>query len=567
MPLERWLALAPAGRRTWSLLALLFLLTFWFQACLAARSDSVTIDEFGHVPTGLYFWQTGDFTPDPMNAPLSRLVSAVPLFSQQPAFTTPPGTPYWALGEVFMHQNAARYQSLFESARSSTIVLALVLGALIALWASRLYGRVAGLLALFLFCFSPCMLAHGHLATLDVPGALGFLVAVLAAWRFLERPTPRRAALAGGAIAVATLLKLSGSILVFLLPIVTAISAGRERGDPARPSRLRWLALLALSGAVFLGVLNLGYGFQGTLTAIGTGDWSPGGALDRVRQATPWVRLPLPGPFLAGVDQIMTVGKNRQPQFFLAGEMSSEGWWYYHLAAFAFKTPLPLLAALLLAIGSWVTGRTRGRRDYCLFLAIVLIFAFNTLFNSLDIGVRHVLPVYPLAFIVAAPIFAAPFLGLSERRRGVSLITAGLAAASLVWFASAPLSVAPRYLQYFNEMAGGPSRGHRMLIDSNLDWGQDLLRLRQYMREHGISSVQLAYFGRVDPRIYGIAYEPIERGRSHGWTAVSASFLMGRPYYWYYQGEIQWTPTGAYTWLQGYTPVARAGSMFIFNLP
>ena len=548
-------------------LAVLLLLAFGFQACLAARSDSATIDEFGHLPTGLYFWKTWDFRPDPMNAPLSRLVAAAPLLFLDPVFTPAAGTPYWALGEMFMRENATRYHELFEWARASTVLLGIGLGIAVGLWADRLHGKSAGLVALFLFCFSPCMLAHGHLATLDVPGSLGFLLAVCATWRFLERPTARAAALCGGSIAIATLLKLSGAILVFLLPIVVAISARQERDDPGRPPARRWITLLALSGAAFLGVLNLGYGFQGSLAALGDGTWSPGGRLQGLAAAAPWIRLPLPGPFLEGVDQIMSVGLNRQPQFFLAGDLSSEGWWYYHLAAFALKTPIPLLLALLMAMGSWAAGSRRGRRTYCLHLAIVLIFLFNSLFNSLDIGVRHVLPVYPLAFIVASPLFAAPLNAVAVHRSRGTIVRATFAAAGLLWFGAASLSVAPRYLQYFNEAAGGPSRGHRLLIDSNLDWGQDLLRLGDFMEAHGIGTIQLAYFGRVEPRVYGIAWEPLDRERSHGWTAVSASFLMGRPYYWHYEGEIRWTPPDAYTWLQDRTPVGRAGSMFIYNLP
>jgi hypothetical protein len=125
--------------------------------------------------------------------------------------------------------------------------------------------------------------------------------------------------------------------------------------------------------------------------------------------------------------------------------------------------------------------------------------------------------------------------------------------------------VAPRYLQYFHELAGGPAGGHRWLVDSNLDWGQDLIRLRRYMEQRGIPAVHLAYFGRVDPSVYGVRFLPLEPG-ARGPVVVSASFLMGRPYFWVQGGAFRWMRAGSYTWLQQYEPVARVGSLFLFDL-
>ena len=122
-------------------------------------------------------------------------------------------------------------------------------------------------------------------------------------------------------------------------------------------------------------------------------------------------------------------------------------------------------------------------------------------------------------------------------------------------------------LQYFNEVGGGADRGHRMLIDSNIDWGQDLIRLREYIDREGLDGVHLAYFGRVDPRVYGIRFAPLERGRSRGTAAVSATFLMGRPYFWYRGGRMGWVGANTYSWLQDLEPMARVGSMFIYDLP
>src|SRR5262249_19548349 len=154
----------------------------------------------------------------------------------------------------------------------------------------------------------------------------------------------------------------------------------------------------------------------------------------------------------------------------------------------------------------------------------VFIFAFNSLFNSQDIGVRHVLPAYPLLFIVVSPLVTRPLVKLAHGIRSRAVLTqSAIAGAGLVWLTAGSLWVAPRYLQFFNELAGGPSNGHHYLVDSNMDWGQDLIRLRRYMDANRVPAVNLAYFGRVHPSVYGIAFQPLDRASAHGRTVVSAS--------------------------------------------
>jgi hypothetical protein len=261
---------------------------------------------------------------------------------------------------------------------------------------------------------------------------------------------------------------------------------------------------------------------------------------------------------------VLNVGKETEPSFFLFGELSSEGWWYYHLAAFAVKTPIPLLIFFVLALVAWAAGRSRGSREYCLVLPVLILFASNALFNSLQIGVRHVLPALPLLIVLASPWLADALGGIARAGKARAV---GIAAAALfAWYAIGTVAVAPRYLQYFNELAGGPGGGHRVPVDSNIDWGQDLLRLREYMTREGVEQVDLAYFGRVDPRVYGIRFAPLERSSRARYAAISATFLMGRPYFWYLGGQLRWVPGQTYAWLRERTPVARAGSMFIFDL-
>lgn len=544
------------------------------QASIAARRDSVTIDEFVHLPVGLQALYSGDLATDPINPPWARIIAALPLLLNPPAFAPAPETSHWGLGYELMQRNPENYHAIFIRARSAMILLASLLGILVFAWASELYGWAAGLAALWMFCFSPNVLAHGHLVTLDISGALGFVATAYATWRLLERPVFPRAVVVGAALGAATLLKLSGMILAAVVVALVVLAAVRESRS-SRVSVLRWFGLLAAVAATSLFVLNLGYAFDGSLSPLTTVTLDSNGTLAAIAQRWPWLRLPLPRPFINGVDMVLNVGHDKEPSFFLAGELSSEGWWYYHIAAFALKTPLPTVVVSLFATLTWLRGRSQGRRDYCVFVPVLAVFGANSLFNSLQIGVRHILPVYPLLFIGSGVYLARALsargsavtwrsMWRASRSRRVAPVVAG---GALVWLASASVAVAPRYLQYFNLWAGGPDNGHHMLIDSNIDWGQDLIRLREYMDREGLEGIYLAYFGRVHPALYKIRFAPLERGRSHGKAAVSATFLMGRPYFWYRGGRMRWVPANTYTWLQDLKPVARVGAMFIYDIP
>jgi hypothetical protein len=560
--------------------AAVLLAVFAVQGYVAATRDSVTIDESGHMPLGLHILETGDLRDDPINSHLSRMFMALPVMLEGPVFDPPDGTVTWGYGAYFQQANAERYQHYFVEARAMMLLLSLVAACLMAKWTLDLYGANAALASLALFAFAPSLLAHGHLATIDMAGVLGFLLALYVNWWMLEAPSIRRAACVGLALGAANLLKLSGPVLVACIVATWAVRIVME--PRRRIPLLRWVAMLATAGAVTVLTLNAGYAFDGTFALLGDAPLKPGGKLATLAQAMPWLRLPLPTPFLHGVDMVLEVGKGHEPSYFLWGELSADGWWYYHLAAFAAKCPLPVLLAALFSLFMWARGRSRGRRDYAVFLPIVLLFGANSAFNSLYIGERHVLAAYPLFFIVIAPWIVAgteSVRALLRRddaaapasRSALELARAwmpgALTALGLVWLVAGTLSVSPRYLQYFNEWAGGPEGGHRVLIDSNIDWGQDLIRLREYMDANAIDSVALAYFGRVHPGVYGIKFTPLERGVSRGKAVVSATFLMGRPYFWYLGGRMRWVPARTYEWLRGHKPVARVGSMFVFDLP
>jgi hypothetical protein len=224
----------------------------------------------------------------------------------------------------------------------------------------------------------------------------------------------------------------------------------------------------------------------------------------------------------------------------LLGRISAGGSPAFFPAAFLVKTPLPALA--LMAAGLWLSARRRERRgELALLLAAPAVYAAAALAAPLHLGHRHILPVYPFLF-VAAGAAASPRRGRAGPRAVALGGAAACALSALLVFAPPwrPQAAFPDFLAYFNELAGGPRGGGRVLVDSDLDWGQGLKSLAAWLRTRGVSEpVNLCYFGTAEPRFYGVRYVNLpgglpfapeagfEKARVPGWLAISATSFSG----------------------------------------
>jgi hypothetical protein len=209
---------------------------------------------------------------------------------------------------------------------------------------------------------------------------------------------------------------------------------------------------------------------------------------------------------------------------FLLGTYSPKGWWYYFPVAFAVKTPLP---TLILIGASFVFVYRRGtwRLTLALLIPVVIYFAICVA-SPFDIGYRHLLPVLPCLFIFTSQL---ALIGWKTSRQRIAAI-----AAMLIWLTVASVWIFPHYLAFFNEIAGGPQNGYKILVDSNLDWGQELIGLRQYMSHENIPSVKLSYHGTADPTAYGVHYEPLPSYPYNQWASDTVPDILLNP------------PTGVY---------------------
>jgi 4-amino-4-deoxy-L-arabinose transferase-like glycosyltransferase len=560
----------------------------------SASRHSPCIDEVGHLAAGLSHWQTGNFDLYRVNPPLVRTAAAAPLALlgvTAPApkgDTAPPSRPEFGLGRAFVTANGARSFWYFAAARWACLPFALLGGYVCYRWARDLYGGASGLLAAALWCFGPNVLANAAMITPDTGAAACGLAAGYLFWRWLRGPTWGRALAAGVALGLAELCKFSWVILFPLWPLLWA--GWRLTRGPARagPGRLREGLQVGLILVLAVYVVNLGYGFEGTGAGLGrhpfvsqalTAAAGPAGGANRF--ANTWLRdlpVPLPRNYLLGIDV-------QRHEFevgywsYLRGEWRHGGWWYYYLYGLAVKVPLGTWLLFLLATAGAAVWRadTAGWRDEAVLLApaalLLVLVSSQTGFNH---HLRYVLPAFPFLLVWISRA-AAP--GAWPRTRGV------LVAAALAWSVASSLAVYPHSLSYFNELAGGPLRGSEHLVDSSVDWGQDLLHLRRWLDRHPEARpLGLAYFGYIDPRVAGIRFAlppkgptrpgDLERPRAKemgprpGWYALSVTLLRG---YRYAvpdgAGGTEYLGEPSYQYFLRFTPVDTAGySIFIYHL-
>lgn len=532
---------------SWHRPAVLLLLAAFLLSCVQGLlRDSPTVDEFAHLPAGYYYLKTGNFYHYSLNPPLVKLISALPLLGLQPRIDTAARIEHtgwypWVFATDFLERNRGNYEGIFLFGRLPVVLLGLLLGLLVYRWARELYGADGALLALAFYALCPSIAAHAHLATVDVGAALFAVLALYAFDRYLRQPGPASLALAGLGLGLALLAKFTALLLLPVLALLTLWGLARRE--------IGWKAVAggaALCGLSLL-VIDLGYLFQGVGTPLGELRLQSR-SLAGLARSFPGLPSPLPGPFLQGIDGLQLINEQGEYPGYLFGQWSQAGWALYYPIAILFKTPLPFLLAGLLA--PWIGSRRREERAVW-FPLLALLAAFSLL-SRIDYGIRYVLPVLPLLAVYAGRL--APWLRTARK----PVRTA--AAALLLTLPVTSLLAAADTIGYFNLLAGG--RGERILLDSNLDWGQGLKRLKTWMDREGVEEIGLAYFGHVDPALYGIRWhlpEPLSTSGRPGPVAVSLNFLHGYPYATYFQGRIVPVPADAFTWLARHPRVAEPG--------
>ena len=535
---------------------------------------SPTFDEQSYITRGLAYLRN-ESRYMRVGHPLGLNALNASLLVSDETVHLPTSDPSWQLpnfhrpSELFLWEIGNDVEHIMFLARLPTIWLGMLLMAMIGRWVWELtYQRWAVLLALALAAFDPNLLAHMRLATTDFGLAAFAFLAGFLLWRFWKRPSWPRAMYAGIGFGLLQNSKFTAGLFVPLFGIVILILGWQWiKSRPMKESLLSWrsplvMIVIAYPLAAFLTLWG-SYGFQiGVMPAN----------LPTMPQLS-GMTLPLSHH----LEQLLDIGGRLQKSTpsFLAGEYSDSGWWYYFPLAFLLKTPLHTLLLLLLMSSGlvWLTFKQRlaGQEGAVLALLVPSLGYFAiALSTDINLGYRHLLPMLPFLIVFIAVVLSWLLSNVNNYKKWGQVLSIGL----LTWGVASAIWLYPNYLAFFNVFAGGPDGGWRYLVDSNLDWGQDLGNLKEWMDENSVDEVWLSYFGEGRPSYYDIHYEGLDSfpprlmnpearpfypaDPAPGTYAISATTLQG----------VHFANHDQFAWFRERQPLDKVGfSIFLYDVP
>lgn len=493
---------------------------------------SITIDETLIIPSGYYYLNSPTFFIEPDHPPLSKLLAGLPLVFlplKTPELGDLSGVPSAdqtiVASDRFWTMNRPHFESVFFWARVPMVILTLLLGALVFSFARHLFNVRAAMLAVALFSFEPTVLAHGRVVK-DIHVAFTYLLFFFALYLYGSSPTLRRALWLGLACGLALSAKYS---MVILVPVLLTSFCFFQLRPPSGTGRRQ--ILMHFLVAVFSMLLILKAAFLFLNHPLIAADIE---TLVRNDQAHSTLLLALLKPssafappyFVYGVYRTFMHNELGHPAFLL-GTYSDHGWWYYFPVAFALKTTIPFLLITLVSLG-WATyGAIRREVRFLILLGPIGIYGLIAMFASINIGIRHLLPVFPFLFILGGAFLDRLLCARRNHRLAVALTVVAIAAC-----AAEAVRAYPNYIPYMNQFtAGRPA--WQYLSDSNVEWGDDAGAVAEYLKARGETGVRASFLGgSLLLPLYGVEYvallsPPGALLPETRYVALGASFLNG----------------------------------------
>jgi hypothetical protein len=579
----------------------MFGLAFW-----SMTGNSAIMDEVAHIPAGYSYLHFGDYRLNPEHPPLMKDLAGLPLQFMNLKF--PVDVPAWATdingqweaGWHFLYHVGNDAAAILFWSRLPILLVAVAFGAWLYWFVRRKWGVAVALLTLVFYALSPNILAHSTLVTTDVGATVFIFLGLVAFVHYVERPTWRRFGLLALAILMAELAKFSAVLLYPFLGVLSLVLVAVMPQPRHWVERLRVYVggLVGASAVSMLGVWlayapqtwNMSQDMQDKLIIGSISD-------DRVKWLAymmvhwnDWAIFKPMVQYLLGV--VMVFGRvNGGNVTYFDGMVNNQSFFWYFPELFVVKTQVALLILLLAVLGvtAWRVWRTpvgrmgielakhfRGHLMEWTIALFALFYVYISVTGNLNLGIRHILPIYVPLFVLVA--IGTVRLWRAAGARVGRVVASGVLMALVSWYGVGTALAAPYFIPYFNELVGGPSQAYKYFSDSSVDWGQDLVRLQNYVDEHPeIHKIAVDYFGGGSPQYYfckhveGSKYDcadskyeewHAQQGRYPGqYIAVSETFLENDKWY----AEKDDRP--GYAYLRDMEPVAKIGySIYVYKL-
>ena len=520
---------------------------------------SPTIDEPRHLLKGLRLWENHDFDFASGNTPLPNALVTWPVRLQFPEIAV------GSLENLPLEQfRPGEFRQALFISRACSLLFSVAGAICCFLWGKELYGELSGLIASVLWCASPNVLGHAPLVTCDIAvTSLGLWAAYLF-WRLLEKPNWSRAIFSGLSLGLAMLAKYVAVVLFVLFPIYWGVRLALQNEAPERKELIRQFFMLGFILCLAILVVNAGYLFYGTLQPLASYTHVCENILGISKESflARWLLVPVPEDYIRGavaIDSLLASGHRS----FLAGSWRDQGWWYYYLYGMGVKVTLGVLLLSIVNVCGMFRNGVR-QSEWFVVVTFVALLAFVSSLSSMSHHFRYVFPALPYLFLLASRSFATFSQNVFPSIKLSTFVVLWCVLSSLVCY--------PHNASYFNELAGGPKSGKHHLLDSNIDWGQDLVYLRDWMEDHEIEKADLVYFGAVDPSEYDVDFDfprPSEQGTlssSNRYMAVSVNFLEGLSFLTSHGGSRFRVKPDTFVAWRDCAPVGSAGySILVFD--
>ncbi len=501
------------------------LLAFLVVSLLLLSRKSLFIDDSMHMPAGYSYILTRDYRLNQEHPPLIKLLSGVGVWKLHPHFpfespgwqqAATPEDPEDGMGkieEAFFATNAKQFEQIAYYGRLPVLIIPLLL--LLAVWwlTRDLFGPVAALIAVLLIGTEPNIIGNSIVVQSDVASAFALVFFIVGLRKYLTDPTVKSALVLGVALGIALVTKYS---LVVILPVTFAIlivwnawQLIRKRNSFALSSVLVFVVAYFILIAFY--AFHIDRIDTNESSKIASWFYLSGHAAEAFKRFLMWLPPMLPRYFVYGIDMVVQDSREGRPAFLL-GRVSETGWWYYFPVAFALKTTIPFLLASVCGLVWAVVQVLRNKRYLVLYVLLpAILYLALTMTSHLNIGVRHLLPMFPFVAIAGAGFVSALVdFGLKHSKvLGFALAVIALAPCLLIAILSFP-----NYLTYFSPLAGGTEHGWQTLSDSNVETGHEVKALAAYLKAHGQNRVTGIMVGGEFLKFYGVELEDFP-----GWYA------------------------------------------------
>lgn len=546
--------------------------------------DSGIVDEIAHIPAGYSYDKYLDYRLNPEHPPLAKALAGLPLSLNNSIKGLKDDVSWnaeafngaqWEAGWYMLYHSGNNPAKVLLWSRIPMMLLMILLGLFLFKWANELWGRKVGLFVLALYAFYPDVLAHGRLVTTDIAAAFGFVITIYFFDKALVNKTWRSIIIAAVAFGVAQLLKFSAFLLFIALLILVFIRAYVDKKENKKGYWFNvwqnfkpyfWVCVLSLIVVwlVYLPfVWNTPPSIEYKVIESNLTSNPQTLALRNFLHAfenNPFSRAL--GHYFLGI--MLVIGRVEGGNVtFILGQLSEKSISWFFPVAWLLKTSIPIIllftASVITFFANW--GRTKKNLwTWSLILVPFIVYWGVTLKGSLNIGIRHLMPTIPFVLLMIG-FTIYPIINNKKSDRFI-LIKKLVLGFLLIYMIGSTLINYPNFISYFNEATPKDER-YKRLVDSSLDWGQDLLRLKKYVDDNNIKSIKVDYFGGSVPSYYipeGREWHA-EYGPTTGWIAVSATFYQSSKLVGPKEGK--WS----YHWLDAYKPTAQiGGSILVFNI-